>query len=224
LARVETPLWSYMVTLESDGPYADFFQKHREIHLVIRSAHGTAREGGATVVIETRPLDEIPTANASETAAALAMRRVRGKPFTRGNKAASGRRPALAGLGVDVPTADPAYQRALARANRYRRRRCSELAAAHGGWLSSGAAGLVASASLALAASRYLYERAGATGDTALLAQAARLADSAKGLEIAAIDIASREAAQRPRGKSIADLLAERADTALAAERARGEK
>jgi hypothetical protein len=72
----------------------------------------------------------------------------------------------------------------------------------------------VASASLALAASRYLYERAGTTGDTSLLAQAARLADSAKGLEVAAIDIAQREAAKRPRAKSLADVIAERAASA----------
>jgi hypothetical protein len=167
--------------------------------MVIRTAHGAAREGGSTVVVETRPLDEIIPGNAADTAANLASRRVRGRPFERGNQAAKGRKPALAGLGVEADPADPAYKRALGRANRYRRRRCSELAAVYGGYLSSGAAGLIASAALALGASRYLYERAGTTGDTSLLAQAARLADSAKGLEIAAIDIAQREQAQRPK-------------------------
>lgn len=166
--------------------------------MVIRTAHGAAREGGATVVVETRPLDEISPGNASDTAANLASRRVRGRPFERGNQAAKGRKPALAGLGVQADPADPAYKRALGRANRYRRRRCSELAAVYG-YLSAGAAGLIASASLALGASRYLYERAGTTGDTALLGQAARLADSAKGLEIAAIDVAQRESAGRPK-------------------------
>jgi hypothetical protein len=167
--------------------------------MTIRTAHGAAREGGATVVVETRPLDEIPAGNATDTAANLASRRVRGRPFERGNVAAKGRKPALAGLGITTPASDPAYRRALGRANRYRRRRCSELAAVYGGYLSAGAAGLIASASLALGASRYLYERAGVTGDTTLLAQAARLADSAKGLEIAAIDVAQREQAQRPK-------------------------
>lgn len=166
--------------------------------MVIRTAHGAAREGGATVVVETRPLDEISSGNAADTAANLASRRVRGRPFERGNQAAQGRKPALAGLGVHADPADPAYKRALGRANRYRRRRCSELAAVYG-YLSAGAAGLIASASLALGASRYLYERAGVAGDTSLLAQAARLADSAKGLEIAAIDVAQREAAGRPK-------------------------
>jgi hypothetical protein len=166
--------------------------------MAIRAAHGRARELGAVSVVETRPLDEIPTPNAAETAANLTARRVRGRPFERGNRAAVGRKPAISVFGVRVEASDPAYARALRHAARYRRRRCSELAAAYGGHLSAGASSLVASAALALAGSRYLYELAGRNDDAGLLTQAARLADSAKGLEVAAMDIAEREKADRP--------------------------
>lgn len=166
--------------------------------MTLRTAHGTARDNGASIVVEQRPLDEIPPPNAQETANRLAERRVRGRPFKPGNRAAVGRPPALCVFGMRIDAQDPEYRKALRKANSYRRRRVSELTVAYG-YVSAGAAGMVASASLALGGSRYLYELAGRNGDTSLIAQAARLAESAKQLEIAAMDVAQREAAARPR-------------------------
>ena len=57
------------------------------------------------------------------------------------------------------------------------------------------------------------------------LAEASRSHDTtAQRLSVTAYDRAAREQAAKPRGRSIADMLSERADAALAAERAAGGK
>lgn len=183
--------------------------------MTLRRAHGT----GATALLrsERRPLDEIPPLNASDTAEGTRSARVRGRPFTRGNAAAKGRKPAMASVGVRVDdTTDPAYRRALRQAAAYRRRRCSELTRDHGGELSAGVSGMVATAALALAASRWLYERAGSAGKgaPALLVQAAALADKARQAELTAIDLAQREARARPKRNPIEALRERMAEAA----------
>ncbi|MDD5374443.1 hypothetical protein [Acidithiobacillus sp.] len=65
------------------------------------------------------------------------------------------------------------------------------------GHVSTGASALIATASLALAASRYLYERFAKDGGgdmgTGMLKQAAQLADSARQSELAAWELSARE-------------------------------
>lgn len=95
-----------------------------------------------------------------------------------------------------VDKADPRYKQAIKLANTYRRKRCAELAEMHGG-VSIGASALLASGALALAASRYLYEKyaednGGALG-VGMLKQAAQLADSARSSELAAWEMSARE-------------------------------
>jgi hypothetical protein len=112
-----------------------------------RSGHG---RGAGVPRIEVKPADELPPANPGATAANLTARRNRGRPFAKGNRAAAGRPPALACLGLGyVDVSDPQYRRALRQAHSYRRRRVSELAAVHG-YVSAGAASLLSSAALAL--------------------------------------------------------------------------
>ena len=149
--------------------------------------------------VEVLPADELPTPNAHETAANLAERQRRGRPFEHANRAAAGRRPKLALLGVAIDATDPEYAKCLRQASRWRKRRCSELAVSHGGYLSSGASSLVASSALALAASRYLYALAARTGDPDLLKRASALANDSRQNELAAWELASREAASRPK-------------------------
>jgi hypothetical protein len=163
--------------------------------VALRSGHGN---GAGEPRIEVLPADELPATDANDTATNLARRATRGRPFEPGNRASAGRRPKLALLGVPSTSTDPRYALALRRAGRYRKRRCSELAAVHG-YVSAGAASLVASASLALCASRYLYEVAAETGDPMTLKQASALANDARQGELAAWELASREAAARPR-------------------------
>lgn len=91
---------------------------------------------------------------------------------------------------------DPKYVRCLTMANRYRKVRARELAELHG-HVSSGASALLASGSLALAASRFLYERYAEDGGgdlgVTMLKQAAQLADSARQSELAAWEMSARE-------------------------------
>jgi hypothetical protein len=161
--------------------------------MTLRSGHGN---GAGVPRIEVLPPDELPHADANETAANLAERARRGKPFTTGNRAAAGRRPKLALLGVPADATDPRYALALRRASRYRKRRCSELAVAHG-YVSAGASSLIASASLALSASRFLYEVAAETGDAETLKRASALANDARQNELAAWELAAKESGAR---------------------------
>ncbi len=95
-----------------------------------------------------------------------------------------------------LDTGDPAYVRCLNQANSYRKVRARELAELHG-HVSAGASALLASASLALAASRFIYERFAETGGgdlgIGMLKQAAQLADSARSSELAAWELSARE-------------------------------
>ena len=114
--------------------------------------------------------------------------------------AGKGRKTKLAAFGLSpsiIKSGDPRYAAALYQANKYRKTRMKELAQLHG-HVSAGAGALLASASLALAASRFLYERyaegvdAGG-GELELLKQASGLADKARAAELAAWEMSARE-------------------------------
>jgi len=116
----------------------------------------------------------------------------------------------LMGIGRAIlDKADPRYKRALLLANSYRKVRAAELATMHG-YVSSGASALLSSASLALAASRFLYEKVAEGGDITLLKQAAALGDSARQSELAAWEMSAREGAAKRKldaGREIAPWL-----------------
>ncbi len=114
-------------------------------------------------------------------------------------KARRGRSLKLVIMGISSTTlakADPSYRNAVAMANNYRRKRAAELSEMHG-HVSIGASALLASASLAWAASRHLYEKyaedGGGSIGTAMLKQAASLGDSARQSELAAWELSARE-------------------------------
>lgn len=192
---------------------------------LIRTAHGTGASAG--IRVETPPLDEIPPLNASQTASGAALAKSRGRPFTKGNAAARGRKPALASLGIPIDGADPRYRSAMKKAAAYRTRRCAELATQQGGYLSAGAAAVVAVSARAMAASALLHEladealRAGNVKDAAtLLIQATRAGDAARQADLTAIAIAEREgdthvARELSTPPQVAPWTAERARLAL---------
>lgn len=170
----------------------------------IRTAHGDGAH--LLEVIEVPVLDERRPLNAGDTAQGLTLAAGRGKPFTKGNRAAQNRKPALALLGVPLETTDPTYRSNLRKANSYRQRRTRELAVQYGGYLGAGPSAMLASAALALAASRTMYALAGealSAGErktaTELFASASRLADSSRQQELTASALAEREAAARPK-------------------------
>lgn len=175
----------------------------------IRTAHG--KGASAVLRVEAMQLDELPPMNAEDTGQGLAMARRRGAPFTKGNKAAANRKPALCQLGVPLDTSDPRYRSAMRKAERYRARRVRETAVAHGGHLSAGPSAMFASAARALAASIVVNLLAGETlaaGDTKAAADlfkvAASLADSSRQQELTAVGLAAREAAARPKDPAAA--------------------
>ena len=120
------------------------------------------------------------------------------KPLEKG--AGKGRKTKLAAFGLSpsiIKAGDPDYAKCLDQANKYRKTRMRELHELHG-HVSAGAGALLASASLALAASRFLYQRAAQGGDedesaSGYLKTAAKLADSARQSELAAWEMSSRE-------------------------------
>lgn len=119
-------------------------------------------------------------------------------PLAKG--AGKGRRTKLAAFGLSpsiLASGDPRYASAIRSANKYRKTRMKELAQLHG-HVSAGAGALLASASLALAASRFLYERYAEKpdlggGELELLKQASTLADKARAAELAAWEMSARE-------------------------------
>lgn len=109
--------------------------------------------------------------------------------------AGKGRKTKLAAFGLSpsiIKAGDPDYAKCLAQANKYRKTRMREIAQLHG-HISAGAGALLASASLALAASRFLYQNAAQDGDAGTLKQAAQLADSARQSELACWELAAKE-------------------------------
>jgi len=109
--------------------------------------------------------------------------------------AGKGRKTKLAAFGLNptlVRSGDPGYAAALHQANKYRKMRMKELAQLHG-HCSAGVGALLASASLALAASRFMYELAAADPQPQLLKDASKLASEARQNELAAYEVAARE-------------------------------
>jgi hypothetical protein len=149
---------------------------------------------GPGVKVEIIREDRLAKANPDEGAARLAegpSGRGRNK-WPRGRK----RRTKLAVMGISsaaLDRGDPSYANCVRLASAYRKLRVRELVINHG-FVSSGASALLASASMALAASRYLYEQAAEAGEGQIekLKTAARLADSARQNELAAWELCAR--------------------------------
>lgn len=121
------------------------------------------------------------------------------------------RKTKLACMGIPssiLDAGDPAYSRCVRLANSYKKARQKEFFQAHG-YVSSGVGALLASASLALSASRFLYEVAsgaemfpearGALSMASLLKLASSLSDSSRQNELSAWELCAREAVVRKR-------------------------
>lgn len=110
-----------------------------------------------------------------------------------------GKKTKLATFGLSqeiLDKGDPRYAECVKIADDYRKHRSRELVIMHG-HISSGASSLLSSASLALAASRYLYERFAETGEISVLQMASKLATDARQTELAVWELCAREAISR---------------------------
>lgn len=166
---------------------------------ILRTAHG--KGASALRRAETPPLDELSPLNATDTETGLALRKKRGRPFEKGNRAAAGRGPDLTRMGVNLDTTDDVDRRsALRKAETLRRHRAREMSTMHGGELSSGVHTELASWALAIAFSRLAYDRGDAT-------QGALLAERASAHQLKAVGLAERETKSRPRTRRPAPWL-----------------
>lgn len=166
----------------------------------LRSAHGRARQLGRIAVVETPQLDEltagVPDLSAAPQPARDALGRYQaGHPATieAARSAARSRRArtALAHT-LAVTTDDPVWKKYLGQAEAFRRAQVRLLASTVGGGMCGPApAALVASAALALAASRYRYSQGQMT-------DGARLASEVRQHLLGAHELCAREAAARP--------------------------
>lgn len=148
------------------------------------------------------PPDELPPASPSETAR---PERTRDGRFAQGNTVARSQRvrPGPRGL-VGVDTCASAFRPFARWGARYGAHRRRELGEAHGGLISAGVGAIVESAALAMAASRYLDHLARQSGDPDLFRQAAQLGQTARQHELAAWELAAREAdARRTVGRDV---------------------
>jgi hypothetical protein len=130
-----------------------------------------------------------------------------GRPYQKGNKAARGRKPKLAMIGVDVALLDikdSRYTSALRRAEYYLKRRSRELSVMFG-YASAGVNGILSSASLQLAASKYLAQRASEMAGvdmkvfTELMKLSMQLQNSARTNELAAYELCAKESGEAKR-------------------------
>ncbi len=176
--------------------------------MVLCKAHGNAAKRGALLVVEGAPADGLP-AGVPAHPRPRANRDEHGR-FVKGSgteamavEANAAKQDArkfrrLLGL-VDLDDAHP-YAGYLRLARQHRAEHGADLASTvGGGQLSPGVVSIVASASLALAASRFLYDLGAEQGDPKLLGQAAQLADKSRTALLTAHELAAREAEARAR-------------------------
>ncbi len=179
--------------------------------MTLRKAHGRAAELGRLLVVETSPVDELPEGvRGPDGPPEPAKRRQDGTLTVEGARAlgklggkAKAQRCRFAAKLADHlglaeggdemrPYVDAAAEWATAQL-----RWLAE--SVGGGEVGPGPASIVHSAALALAASRYAYQRGSETGDAGMLAQGARLADQSRASLLTAHELCAREAKARKR-------------------------
>lgn len=168
---------------------------------LVRSAHGAAAAGGALLVVECPPLDEIDgPSNAGPTSNPAALPPRRGRPFQRGNAAAAGRGSSL--TRISAPADAPEERRKVYRkATSLKRQRERELATLHGGTLSCAVRTELVAWARNVAWAEH-YDRAGDP------TKAAQLSEKASGHQLKAVALAEREAAARAAAAGPVDPLA----------------
>lgn len=127
-----------------------------------------------------------------------------GRPFEKGNKAARGRKPKLMMIGIDTSSLDihdPKYRSTLKRAEFYFKRRSRELCVAFG-YVSVGVSGILSTAALQLATSKYLMqlasEKVGRDNKqfASLLELSLKVSNQARQNEITAWELCAKEQGQ----------------------------
>ena len=205
--------------------------------MALRPSHGTAKErGNPGPRVEVLPADELPNPLPDRTQVPGEVQvRDRGRfvagcagPAQRhGGMRTKGRPSLVSSLGMSaatVPTGE-AFDPYRRRAASFRRAHVTELASLAGGECGTGPSSMVATASLQLAASRYLYDLGtkGAEPDMGMLKEARQQADSSRQNLLAAYELAIREGKSRGErsGAYDIDAVTRRAEAEAEAARAK---
>lgn len=171
----------------------------------IRAATGTAAKCGRLTQSSILPWDEVPAGVPDRAREEDPSDRGDRGRFARGNTMASrggrarrGNTVLASSMGLAGLDADPAFAPYKRAGDALRRTMCADLAASVGGGMcGAGPSSMVASGSLALAASRFLYDTA--NGDPKVLATAAQLGKESRSCFRDAHALAALEAQARPK-------------------------
>lgn len=166
--------------------------------MTVRKGHGA---GAGSPRVEVLPADEQPPAQAVG-ADPLATGRDANKRVR--TPAAARAMAKLPRRGRFVPRAiacDPRFEAHNRRRLEWQQRRTAELQTAHGG-VSYGVAAMLNAAAWLYAAGEFAAERAAETADVEAFKQAAALTSTARQHELAAWELAAREAQTRPKAAS----------------------
>lgn len=177
--------------------------------MALRSGHGT---GAGVPRVEVLPADELP-AGVPAPARPAPARDASGRFVSSAGTKALARRGGIARaealqlerlLGLWKPPDDHRWAPYARLAREWRNDHVAELGLrVGGGKVGVGAASIVSSAALQLAASRWLTDRGAEAGDAKMLLEGARLANASRQNVLAAYELTAREAeAERQGGRS----------------------
>lgn len=180
-------------------------------------AHGTARELGQIMVVETARPSKLPSGmQADEQAEASTERTPTGQwvrgcstAQSKGGKAHKGKTVLSHRLGLDTLTAKEDFKPHLAAARAFHKRVCSDLARSVGaGECPPIVASIVMGAAMQTAAAAYLFEQAARDGDVKTFAAASTLSNSARANLLGAWEVCAKHGSLKGESKADADLEA----------------
>jgi hypothetical protein len=177
-----------------------------------RSAHGTAARGGALVVQEAAPFDELARPDPQADSSGPVNRRSNGTVADKASAQELGRRGGakralytriLRSLGLVELAADHAFYQYEIAGQEFADAYIASLASMFDGYCGEGPASIVKTAAMQLAASRFLYDLGKQSGDAKLLGQASQLGNDSRINAGAAYELQSREAEARAKAAPV---------------------
>jgi hypothetical protein len=182
-----------------------------------RRAHGNAARGGALVIHENLPFDELARPAPTAAASGPVSRRSNGTVADSTAAKELGRRGGqkralytkiLRSLGLVELAADHAFRPYETAGQDYADAYIGSLARMFDGYCGEGPAAIVKTAGMQLAISRFFYDLGKQTGDAKLLGQASQLGNDSRVSAGSAYELQSREAEARSKTRGGADAVA----------------
>lgn len=169
--------------------------------MALRTGHG---RGAGSPRVEVLPPDELPSAQAVGPDPVASGRDAAGRIRSSAAAKALAKLPRRSRFVPRALACDPKFEPHNRHRLEWQRARLAELAAAHGA-VSRGVGAMISSAAWLYAAGEFAAEKGAAAGDPELFKTAASLTGTARQHELAAWELAAREAQAKPRN-ALADL------------------